>query len=190
MNSICKVKDCNRIANDSNPFLISMWKHLVNGWVPEKVSKEEYDKVKNNKDSYSEYFVGWVGFNCSYSGKFFGGYAGVTKTKDGIRDYQEEAIKNVLKQVVDMKDVVFSNKNYSEMDIPKNSIVYCDPPYENTTKYFNNFDHEKFWNWCREISRDNFVYISEYNAPNDFECVWEKKVSSSLSANGFVGVIK
>ena len=27
------------------------------------------------------------------------------------------------------------------------------------------------------------VFISEYNAPKDFKCIWEKEVKSSLSAN-------
>ncbi|PJC56904.1 hypothetical protein CO024_00620, partial [Candidatus Gracilibacteria bacterium CG_4_9_14_0_2_um_filter_38_7] len=31
------------------------------------------------------------------------------------------------------------------------------------------------------------VFVSEYSAPDDFECVWEKKVKSSLSANGVCG---
>jgi DNA adenine methylase len=25
------------------------------------------------------------------------------------------------------------------------------------------------------------IYISEYNAPNDFVCVWEKKVATTIS---------
>ena len=31
------------------------------------------------------------------------------------------------------------------------------------------------------------VFISEYNAPEDFECIWQKEVKSSLSANGEIG---
>ena len=27
----------------------------------------------------------------------------------------------------------------------------------------------------------NKVYVSEYTAPEDFTCIWEKEVSSSLS---------
>ena len=35
------------------------------------------------------------------------------------------------------------------------------------------------------VSHD--VFISEYNAPSDFECIWSKDAKSSLSANGHIG---
>ena len=188
MNSICEVSG-NRIANDIHYELIEMWKALTNSYIPEKVSKEIYMDVKNNKDKYLPHFVGWVGFNCSYSGKWFGGYAGETKTKLGtVRDYQSEAINNILKQVPKMRGVVFQNKPYYELELPPNSIVYCDPPYEGTTKYSSEFNHSIFWEWVRGISRQRHkVFVSEYNAPKDFQCVWEKQVKSSLSANGKSG---
>ena len=78
--------------------------------------------------------------------------------------------------------VTFQNKPYYELELPPNSIVYCDPPYEGTTKYANDFDHNLFWNWVRNISKQGHtVYVSEYNAPNDFECVWQKEIVSSLT---------
>lgn len=189
MNMISEV-DGNRIANDIHHYLIAMWKELVyNNWMPSEYTKEQYLDIRNNKDNYPDYVVGWVGFNCSYSGKWFGGFAGKTKTKlNTIRDYQQEAKNNVSKQVYDLKDVIFENKPYYELELPPNSIVYCDPPYQGTTKYANEFDHNKFWNWIREISKKGYsVYVSEYNAPEDFECIWSKEAKSSLSANGKIG---
>jgi len=74
------------------------------------------------------------------------------------------------------------------LKIPKNSIIYCDPPYENTTKYKDSFDHAEFWRWCRDKAADGHkVFISEYTAPKDFKCVWSKSAKSSLSANGECG---
>lgn len=32
----------------------------------------------------------------------------------------------------------------------------------------------------RKWSKTNIVYISELQAPNDFECVWEREVSRSI----------
>jgi len=188
MNVICEVQG-NRIANDIHYHLIQMWRELVGGWIPKKITKEEYSEVRANQSKYPAYFVGWVGFNCSYSGKWFGGFAGETKTKIGIvRDYQAESINNVAKQVEKMKGVVFQNKPYYELELPPNSIVYCDPPYEGTTKYANDFDHNLFWNWVRDISKQGHtVFVSEYNAPDDFECIWQKEAKSSLSANGKIG---
>lgn len=188
MNSICDVWG-NRIANDIHYPLIQMWRELVGGWKPIKITKEEYSEIRTNQDKYPAHLVGWVGFNCSYSGKWFGGFAGETNTKTGtVRDYQSEAINNVLRQVEKMKGVVFQNKPYYELELPTNSIVYCDPPYEGTTKYANDFDHYRFWNWVRNISKQGHtVFVSEYSAPKDFECVWEKEAKSSLSANGVIG---
>lgn len=188
MNTIYKVGG-KRIANDIHYYLIEMWKELVKGWIPQKITKKEYSKVKENQNGYPAYFVGWVGFNCSYSGKWFGGFAGETLTSIGtIRDYQTEAINNVTKQVEGMKGVIFKNKPYYELELPLNSIVYCDPPYQGTTKHKDTIDHDFFWNWVKDISKQGHsVYVSEYNAPNNFECVWSKLAKSSLSATGLVG---
>jgi DNA adenine methylase len=180
----------NRIANDINAPLVAMWCELVNNnWHPAKISKDEYSKIRSNQNDYPLHVVGWVGFNCSYSGKWFGGFAGKVRTKlNTIRDYQDEAFKNTLKQVSLLKNVAFKSCQYHQLDIPDNSIVYCDQPYKDTTSYGTNFNHDIFWDWVRELSKNgHIVYVSEYAAPADFECVWQKRVSSSLSANGTCG---
>jgi DNA adenine methylase len=192
MNMICKVGG-KRIANDIHYHLIQMWRELVSGWNPKKITKEEYSEVRTNQSKYPAYFVGWVGFNCSYSGKWFGGFADdypeSRRNKKGVLpNYQMEAINNIPKQVEKMKGVIFQNKPYYELELPPNSIVYCDPPYEGTTKYANDFDHNLFWNWVRNISKQGHtVFVSEYNAPADFVCVWQKETNSQLSANGKIG---
>lgn len=188
MNVVCDVNG-NRIANDIHYHLIQMWKELVNGWIPEKISKEQYNNIRTNINKYPAHLVGWVGFNCSYSGKWFGGFAGETKTIIGtIRDYQAEAINNIIKQAPKVKGVVLQNRPYHELKLPSNSIIYCDPPYEETTKYTHNFDHNLFWDWIRKISNDGHsVFVSEYKAPIDFDCIWSVKTKSSLSANGKIG---
>lgn len=50
-------------------------------------------------------------------------------------------------------------------------------------------DYEHFWNWVRELSKDNFVYISEQVAPDDFEIIWEKEARRLTNkSNNFMGV--
>lgn len=187
-NIIDKV-DGNRLGSDFNEYLTEMWLALTSGWTPkEHYTKDEYIDIKNNKENYPKYLVGYVGINCSYSGKWFGGYAGITQTKGGVRDYQIEAFKNVTKQLKNLRDVVFQYSDYKNLRIPKNSVIYCDPPYEGTTKYKDDFNHTEFWEWCRTKAKEGHkVFVSEYNAPKDFKCVWEKQVKSSLSANGKIG---
>lgn len=189
MNLIDSV-DGNRIANDFNYYLIEMFRSLLNGWIPNDFyDRDFYNEVKNNKNKYPAYLVGWIGFNCSYSGKFFGGFAGKVNTKTGtVRNYQSEALKNVIKQIKKLKGVIFTNINYFQLEIPPNSIIYLDPPYKNTTKYFIDFDHEIFYEYCRQKKKEGHtVFVSEYEMPDDFTCIWEKEVKSSLSANGNIG---
>lgn len=44
MNAICEVQG-NRIANDIHYYLIQMWRELVSGWIPKKITKEEYSRT-------------------------------------------------------------------------------------------------------------------------------------------------
>ena len=193
MNLIDKVTG-NRIANDLNEYVIAFFSKAVNeNWMPKfDYSKDEYKFIKKNKDL-DKAETGYVGICLSYSGKWFGRYAGISQTKQGIRDYRLEAFKNVKKQLPKLKGVKFFCGNYNEFEIPKNSIIYCDPPYKGTYSEVegyssNKFNYTIFWDWVREKSLEGHkVYVSEYNAPNDFVCVWEKKAKSSLSANGVIG---
>jgi DNA adenine methylase len=188
-NMIDKV-DGKRIGNDFNEYLISLLEYIKTKELP-YVTKEEYKKVKENKDNYEKWYVGHVGINCSYSGKWFGGYAGLLETKDGIRDYIKEAIKNCKEQSQFIKDVEFNSGSYDALIIPNNSIIYCDPPYKNTTKYKDDFNHDKFYDWCiKQKENGHEVFISEYYMPKEFECIYERKVNSCLSANGKIGGVK
>jgi DNA adenine methylase len=76
------------------------------------------------------------------------------------------------------------------LEIPANSIIYCDIPYQGTKQYSTSkdFNHSNFWNWCGDmVSKGHTIFVSEYEAPTDFECVWQKEAKSSLSANGVIG---
>ena len=183
-NTIDKVPG-NRIANDGNPYLIAMWEALSRGWDPPKIiDREHYCNVRTcynqNSDEYPMHYKGWVGFVGSFNGRFFdGGYSGHSVMgKDGnVTDYIGGAVRNILAQVPLLDGVQFTNHSYADMSIPSNSIIYCDPPYAGVKKYAYSIDHEKFWDWCREkVSEGHDVFISEYNAPGDFICVWEQKL--------------
>lgn len=158
-----------RMANDFHTDLIMMWKEIQAGWVPPaEVSNEQYDKLKTAPSSALR---GIVGFGCSHSGKWFGGYArGNTSQR-----YAENARNSNLKKMKTMTDVVFSQGSYEAVDYPPDSLIYCDPPYASTTGYSTgDFDHIKFWEWIREMTRKGHnVLVSEYVAPPDFETVLE-----------------
>lgn len=170
-----------RIGNDSHYYLIEMWRDLQRGWIPPtEISKEFYYFVKTNQTKLQPALVGFIGFLCSFGGKWWGGYAANKKGDN----YAERGSKVLVKQIEKLMDVGFTNFDYLTMQIPDNSLIYCDPPYEGTTKYKDKFDHEKFWEWCRKM-RDNghTVFISEYNAPDDFECVLTIEHKTTLDKN-------
>ena len=186
-NMIDKVKHDKRIANDCNKYLIALFKALQDGIeFPTYISKEEYDSVKQNKDNYPDWYVGFVGFVCSFRGKFFNGWiSNSCSTREGnTRNYQLERIRNMIKSKHELNGVDFYCGSYSELHIPCDSVIYCDPPYQDTTAYKNEseFNHAEFWQWCREMTaKGHDVLISEYNAPNDFVCVWQKGINMNLS---------
>lgn len=202
MNLIDKVTG-NRIANDNNKYLIAMWKGINKGIIyPKEIGKSLYSLARdvfNGKETRLEHImnmtddlIGWIGFMASANGRFFeGGYSGISKTKIGtVRDYIAESIRNIEKQTPKLKDVDFRCNDYRELEIPEKSIVYCDIPYEGTKQYSTSkgFNHIQFWDWARiTTSKGHQVFVSEYKAPEDFVCVWEKDVKSSLSANGLIG---
>lgn len=185
-NMIDKVEGL-RIGADLNKYLISMWQGLQQGLPkPLEIPKAKYDEArlefnKGTNIQYSDFEIGWIGWMASFNGRFFdGGYSGKTST----RDYVQEQIRNTLKQLPLLQGVEFLHSSYDELLLPPNSIVYCDIPYQGTKQYTTskNFDYDKFWQWCRDKTEEGHeVYISEYNAPEDFECIWQMEVTNSMN---------
>lgn len=179
-NMIDKVSG-NRIGCDLNEYVICLFKGIQDGFVPpDNISEEQYKQAQRHKSV--DPLTSFIGFGCSYSGKWFGGYARGCANNGNPRNYCLESKKNIMNQRNKIKDVKFFCGSYDDFIFPEKSIIYCDPPYENTTKYKDKFNHKKFWQWCREMSKSGHtVFISEYNAPEDFECIWSMKINSSLT---------
>lgn len=185
-NMIDKV-DGLRIGSDFNQYLISFLKALQQGWTPPKdINKEMYDSINKNKDHYPDELVGCIGFCFTYSAKWFGGFIG--NTKDVVcngRDRIGESYRSIEKARKQVTGVDLRSDGYLDLEIPADSIIYCDPPYENTTGYKDKFDHFSFWEWVRvKSSQGHKVFTSEYNAPADFICVWQKEIESGLNKTG------
>lgn len=141
-NLIDKV-DGPRIGSDIHEYLISMLHAASKGWTPPiDISETQYNRIIRNPETYSPELVGYVGFALSYGGKWNGGWCRDSK---GTRDYRKEAYNNAIKQFPNLLGAEFKCCDYKNLDIPEKSIVYCDPPYEGTTSYKDNFDHPRFW---------------------------------------------
>lgn len=176
-----KIKGFDSITcNDNHEYLIAMLNAVQNGYnLPETISEEQYKYIRNHKDE-DKALAGFVGFGCSFGGKWFGGYA---KNKAGT-NYALQSKKSLLKDMDKLHDAKFICKDYRDVTIPDNSVVYADPPYANTTRYSGgSFDTNEFWDYMRKISEKNIVFISEQNAPEDFIKVWEKPCVRTLDKN-------
>ena len=190
-----------RIGADLNPYLIEALKLIRDNpeSLPDHVSEEMYQELKIHKHSNvllgmpNEALAGYVGFTHSFAGKWFRGFAR-NKELDKVENEQNvsrRAKNNALKQSKNLKRVTFIHSSYKDLKIPDNSLIYCDPPYENTTGYKDAFNHSDFWQWCREKHTEGHkVFISEYNAPDDFICVWQKTLTTSFSTSESIKAVE
>lgn len=188
-NIIDKVECERKIGCDKQEYLIELYKNLDKfPQLPEFVTKEHYDDVKacfkTKSKKYPMWYVGAIGFLASYNGKFFdGGYAGIVHTKIGTtRNYYDEAKRNLQKQIPSLLNIEFKCGDYRETcSNLVDALIYCDPPYKDTTNYIGaQFYHDEFWDWCREMSERNIVLISEHDARDDFECIWEMPIKRTM----------
>lgn len=80
-------------------------------------------------------------------------------------------------------NITSSVLDYAKVEIPDDSVIYCDIPYEDTNVYnkAEGFDYERFYDWCEHQTQP--VFISSYQMPDDrFDCIEEFSHRSTLSA--------
>lgn len=209
MNLVDKVNHPNKIAVDVNSYIIQLWNDIkskgVEGTLPPYVTKEDYDRAHkqyvNGNIFNGEFTMGQIGFiatACSYGAGWFKGYAHYNPKKN--EDHIKEAYNGLKKQVdrfynlektyfweMDYRQIIIKLSQYNwfkgkdnQIDIKK-LVVYCDPPYAETLKYPTDFDTVSFWNWVRAMAQQGLeIYVSEYNAPDDFKCIWQKDVPDGM----------
>ena len=167
-----------RVGYDLNPHTIQAMIDIRDNVdkLPETVTEEEY---KSYKGLPPQSITSWVRFECSFGAKLDNGYA---KNKEG-RNYAEKGKNLAIKQSPKIQNVQFVCDSYDNLDF-ENCLIYCDPPYKNTTGYkTGEFDYDKFYDWCREQAKKNVVFVSEYEMPDDFECVWQGEVKTNFASN-------
>lgn len=166
--------------SDRHPDLMMMWGELLGGWnPPTEVTVEQYKELRNAEPSALRGFVGLGG---SFGGKWFGGYAKGGVTAAGTpRNHQAESARAVLKVAQGMKAkrvTTAQQLDYRQLCVSPDDVVYCDPPYAGTTGYSTgDFDSNEFWDTVRYwAGKGAKVFVSEYTAPDDFECIWSKEL--------------
>ena len=92
-----------------------------------------------------------------------------------IADMTERASLGQQDMLIETSNISYEDYAYREGD-----VVYCDPPYKNTKEYGIKFDSDSFWEWAR--TRSYPVYVSEYQAPEDFVSIWSKEKRALLNS--------
>ena len=95
-----------------------------------------------------------------------------------------------LQRLQQLERLEVTNLSYEAFSDIENSILYLDPPYENTGHigYAGNFDSQTFYDWAFEMSKKNTVLISSYEISDDrFKCVYEFKNARSTMQGGQAG---
>lgn len=160
-------------AGDMNESVIMMWQSAQKGWKPPTTCTEkEYNRLKNSKNSALRCYIG---HQYSFGGQYFNGYAPkYGKTKDSSR-----ASNTIQKISLELSNAEFTIGNYTQFSKLTGFIIYCDPPYEDTVcRYYKTkpyetvgFNSEQFWAWCRNMGKNNIIFISSYKAPKDFKLI-------------------
>lgn len=150
-------------AGDINASVIAMWKALQSGWKPPtSCSMSKYNSIK--KQPYNTAEKGYIGHAYSYRGRYFGTYFNNNK------DYSSK----VLELANIMSNVEFKYGDYTMYSNLKDYVIYCDPPYNDTDQRYSDgvdrvrFNSESFWNWCKHMSINNIVFVSEYTSPHKY----------------------
>ena len=168
------------ILNDKHKYLIDLLVGVQNGYeLPEFISEEQYKYIRKHKDE-DNILTGFVGFGCSFGGKWFGGYA---RNKTNT-NYALQSKKSLLKDMSTLQAACFTCQDYKDVKLPEGCVIYADPPYNNTTGYGNEkFDSSEFWEYAREASKEHLMFISEQEAPDDFVVIWECPFTRTLDKN-------
>lgn len=158
------------LAGDINASVIAMWQKAQTGWIPPSTcTEEEFMKMKYDGLVTAE--KGFLGHQLSFGGVYFASYVG---RYNGNINCKSAALR-VHELAFAMPNINFECKDYKQYACLENYIIYCDPPYKNTVQQYRSefregivFEHDTFWQWVREMSCKNMVFVSEYQAPSDF----------------------
>ena len=76
-----------------------------------------------------------------------------------------------LERVQRLESLEQFSTDYQNVKIDKDSVIYCDIPYDGTDSYNGiDFDFERFYSWCEKQTEP--VFISSYKMPEDrFMCI-------------------
>ena len=169
-------------ASDAHPLLVTLLAEVMRGTPLPRVTRAEYEALRAAPDGSLRAAV--AAFAFSFNGKEWGGYVNEYRRRDGrVDDIPGSRFRyyETLRSNPTMRRATVRCRDYAS-ETPSGALVYCDPPYAATTRYGRmTFDTAAFWETVRRWSVDNFVFVSEYAAPDDFLCVAESAKQSCVA---------
>lgn len=174
------------IAADAQIDLVLSWQAIAAGWTPpEAVSESEYEVLRHAEPSALR---GWVGFQCSYMRKWWGGYGRVPVDRGSLAGESFRSVENQRAAFEGATAIVHADyRKFRDLMGPA-VVAYCDPPYLDTTNYAKQvgaFDHDAFWDEMRQWSdMGALVFVSEYIAPLDWWPVWSQERRMNMTKAG------
>ncbi len=168
--------DCPIIASDLDPKVITYLKAVKKGWVPpSKITKAQFDQLKATSRTQCTPMHFVVGHFTCFNGRYFA---------DRFQNYTnpklEVASRRIRKIAPFLKRVQFELRDYRDYTPKntKNALIVCDPPYFAGDRYqypdtFLQFDYPQFYQWVRDMSRENYVLFCDYDAPDGFLSIWK-----------------
>ena len=83
------------------------------------------------------------------------------------------------------KRLTIGSVDFAEVEIPSDSVIYCDPPYREKggDSKAKGFNHDRFCEWA--LRQTVPVFVSEYAMPEDFVEVssWQKSCKMKPTSN-------
>jgi DNA adenine methylase len=162
------------LAGDRDPTVICMWKAAQKGWKPPRSCTEtKFYRLKKTKDKITPEKA-FLGRAAGFRNLYFSTYR-----NDANIYIQAKNVENIGEELYDVK---FSEGNFTQFSNLKNFVIYCDPPYRNTTcKYLrtgqtmsDDFDHFEFYTWLEKMRQNNIIFVSEYNMPKKYKKIWNQ----------------
>lgn len=160
-------RDFTYLAGDGNGSVIKMWKGLQGRWNPPlSCNKKRFEELKYNGRESAE--KGLVGHACGFRGIYFAKFDDRIKLEK-VSDLFKDLAKDELLQVE------FMPGSYTQFTNLKGFVIYCDPPYDSGSRFYDKdnkkktFDKEAFIDWCKMMKKKgNLVIISEHSGTLPF----------------------
>lgn len=147
-------------ASDLFPGLCEMHRASCAGFrLPSGCTDEMRKAAKGKRDTLSVALRFGLGFGGNYN-------SGIARPPDL---YAEQFNRHCERLSKVGHRIAWAECHYADVHPEVGSVVYCDPPYAGTTEYaIKNFDHTRFWAWCRDLGASGVhVFVSEFTGPDN-----------------------